>query len=99
MAKKAKAKTKAKAKAKTGASRTADTKVPMHVVVHFARMLENRQHAAKFIAYAKKNGLSITVPPKGVKAINDFLQTKSLTTARTVRGIDTCPTVDPFKCP
>jgi hypothetical protein len=105
MAKKAKAKattkakTKTKAKAKTGASRAADTKVPMHAVVHFVRMLNNRSHAAKFIAHAKKNQLSVTVSPKGVKAINNFLQAKSLTTARTLRGIDACPTIDPFKCP
>jgi hypothetical protein len=96
MAKRATAK-KAKAKAKTGTP--AGTKVPMHIVVHFVRMLHDRKHAAKFIAHAKKSGVSITVSPKGVKAVNDFLQTRSLTTARTAAGIDDCPNADPFKCP
>jgi hypothetical protein len=90
---------KAKAKAKTSAPRKATgTKVPMHAVVHFIGMLHDRKHAAKFIAHAKRSKASITVPPKGVKLINSFLETHNLQNARTAKGIDVCPTTDPWKC-
>jgi hypothetical protein len=90
---------KAKAKRKTSASRrAAGTKVPMHAVVHFIRMLHDRKHAAKFIAHAKKSKASIMVPPKGVDFINNFVQEHNLQNARTARGIDACPTTDPWKC-
>jgi hypothetical protein len=98
MAKKAKAKAKAKTKAKVkkAAPRTAaGTKVPMHKVIHFVRMLHDRKRAAKFIAHAKKTGASITLPPKGAKAISNFLKTHNLTAA----NADLCPNGDPFKCP
>jgi hypothetical protein len=91
---------KAKAKRKTSASRkAAGTKVPVHVVVHFVRMLHDRKRAAKFIAHAKKSGVSITVPPEGVKFINGFLNDHNLQNVRTARGIELCPTTDPWKCP
>jgi hypothetical protein len=92
---------KAKGKRKTSASRRkAGTKVPLHVVVHFVRMLHDRKRAAKFIAHAKKSGASITIPPKGVKAIDSFLKEHNLQSVRTARGIDVCPNPnDPWDCP
>jgi hypothetical protein len=92
MAKTAKAKAKTKAKAKKAAP-AAGTKVPMHKVIHFVRMLHNRKRAAKFIAHAKKTGASITLSPKGAKEIGNFLKTHNLT------ATDLCPNGDPFKCP
>jgi hypothetical protein len=90
---------KANATGKKSASRkAAGTKVPLHAVVHFVRMLHDRKHAAKFIAQAKRSGASITVPPKGVSFVNDFLKDHNLQNARTARGIDACPTTDPWKC-
>ena len=90
---------KAKAKRKTSAlRRAAGTKVPMHAVVHFIRMLHDRKHAAKFIAHAKRSKASITVPPKGVDFINSFVKAHNLQTIRTARGIDACPSTDPWKC-
>jgi hypothetical protein len=90
---------KAKAKAKTTAARrTAGTRVPMHAVVHFIRMLQDRKHAAKFIAHAKRSKASITVPPKGVNFINSFMKDHSLPNARAAKSIDPCPTGDPWKC-
>jgi hypothetical protein len=94
MAKKAKAK-----KGKTGASRKATgTKVPMHIVVHFVKMLNDRKHAARFIAHAKKSAASITVPRTGVDFINGFLKDYNLQSVRTARGMDACPGTDPWKC-
>jgi len=103
MAKKAKAKAKARARArakgKTKSPRKSEgTKVPMHAVVHFIGMLHDRKHAARFIAHAKRSGASITVPPEGVDFINNFVKEHNLQNARTVRGIDACPTTDPWKC-
>jgi hypothetical protein len=88
-----------KAKAKTAASRkTAGTKVPMHAVVHFIRMLHDRKHAAKFIAHAKKSKASIMVPRKSVEFVNNFVQQHNLQSVRTAKGIDACPSTDPWKC-
>lgn len=88
-----------KAKKKTSASRkTAGTKVPMHAVVHFIRMLHDRKHAAKFIAHAKRSKASITVPPKGVNFINSFMKDHNLPNAGAAKSIDPCPTGDPWKC-
>jgi hypothetical protein len=90
---------KAKAKGKTSASRkVAGAKVPMHAVVHFISMLHDRKHAAKFIAHAKRSKASITVPPKGVTFVNRFLKNHNLINERTAKGIDACPTTDPWKC-
>jgi hypothetical protein len=97
----------AKARLKTGAAKKAstakkkgDAKVPLHVVVHFVRMLHDRNRAAKFIAHAKKSKATITVPRKEVKIVNDFVQEHNLQTARTRSGIDLCPGAqDPWKCP
>jgi hypothetical protein len=90
---------KAKAKGKTSASRrTAGTQVPMHAVVHFVRMLQDRKRAAKFIAHARKSKASITVPPEGVDVINSFLQDHNLPNARSAKTIDPCPGGDPWKC-
>jgi hypothetical protein len=88
-----------KAKAKTTASRrAAGTKVPMHAIVHFVRMLQDRKRAAKFIAHARKSKASITVPAKGVDFINGFLKDHNLPNARSAKAIDPCPTGDPWKC-
>jgi hypothetical protein len=90
---------KAKAKGKTGASRkAAGTKVPMHIVVHFVKMLHDRKHAARFIAHAKKSAASITVPRSGVNFINGFVKDHNLQSVRTARGMDACPSTDPWKC-
>jgi len=91
MAKKAKAK-------KTAQRKARGTKVPMHAVVHFIRMLHDRKHAAKFIAHAKRSRASITVHPKAVKFVNTFLADHNLQNARTASGIDVCPSTDPWKC-
>jgi hypothetical protein len=90
---------KTKAKGKKRASQAATgTKVPMHVVVHFVRMLHDREHAAKFIAHAKRSKASIMVPPKGVDLINNYVKKHNLQTVRTARGVDACPSTNPWKC-
>jgi hypothetical protein len=82
---------KVKAKGKTSASRkAAGTKVPMHKIVHFVRMLHSRKHAAKFIASAKKSKASVMIPQKAVKFVSDFVRDRGIS--------DACPTTDPFKC-
>jgi hypothetical protein len=89
------AKTKKTTKAKKSAPKTAaGAKIPMHKVLLFVRMLHDRKRAAKFIAHAKKTGASITLPPKGAKAIGNFMQTHNLT----AQSADVCPDGDPFKC-
>lgn len=91
MAKTAKAKAKTAKAKKSGPKTSAGARIPMHKVVHFVRMLHNRKRAAKFIAHVKKTGASITLPPKGAKAIGSFMQAHNL-------GGDLCPTGDPWKC-
>jgi len=96
MAKKAKAakKTKAAKKAKktTAGRRVGAATIPLHKIVHFVRLLQRRKRAAKFVAHAKSQGASITIPAASRIAINDFLVQHNL------QG-DACPTPDPFKCP
>jgi hypothetical protein len=88
----------AKKAKKSGAKKSGDAKVPLHVVVHFVQMLRNRKHAAKFIAHAKKSKASIKVAPKDVKVINSFLAVHKLQATRTARGLELCPGGDPWKC-
>jgi hypothetical protein len=90
---------KTKAKVKTSASRrAAGTKVPMHAVVHFVRMLQDRKRAAKFIAHVRKSKASITIPPKGVNVINSFMQDHNFPNAKSAKTVDPCPGGDPWKC-
>jgi hypothetical protein len=92
-AKKTKAAKKARTAKKAGAGRRVGAAtIPLHKVVHFVRLLQRRKRAAKFVAHAKDQGASITIPGASRIAINDFLVKHDLQD-------DACPTPDPWKCP
>jgi hypothetical protein len=95
MAKKVAKTTSKKAKAmdkRATPRRVRAAKVPLHKIVHFVRLLQRRKRAAKFVAHAKDQQVSITLPGATRIAIHDFLDKHGMVA-------DACPTPDPWDCP
>jgi hypothetical protein len=85
------------AKKKNAATRTDGLNVPLHSVIHFAKMLHAEGHTDKFVAAAKDSKAFMTLHPAGVKFVKDYLSSNKLHPAMITHVVNPCPG-DPFEC-
>jgi hypothetical protein len=92
MAKKA-----AKKTARKPASAKGAIQVPLHSVVHFVQMIQEKGHMDQFVQAAKKSKSVVTMDSASVDFVRNYLTKNQLHGAMVEKVVDPCPG-DPFGC-